>query len=188
MRGHHSVRLAEALQRQKSALVKRKLQKSARVDTLKQLTSCIAERLLGEAGHGRFAPDSDTSPFDLSVGGEAYQVLEVLLGDIVCLLDGATSTDNNHPGFLVHDCPREADMSAVLYKNFLLMILEADMQFAASGNVPFQYIVTTTSAPPTELSEAPYLALELQPGSDEHLLFRRPLVTSLPGFETENLQ
>ena len=180
--------LVEALQRQKSALAKRKLQKSERVDTLKQLTTCIAERLLGEAGHGRFAPDSDTSPFELSVGGEAYQVLEVLLGDIVCLLDGATATDNNHPGFLVHDCPREADMSALLYKNFLLMILEADMQLATSGNVPFQYIVTTTSAPPTELSEAPYLALELQPGSDEHLLFRRPLVTSLPGFETENLQ
>lgn len=180
--------LAKELESKRAALVIRRQQKSTRVDALKLLTTCVAERLLGEAGHGRFAPDSDTSPFDLSVGGEAYQVLEVLLGDIVCLLDGATSTDNNHPGFLVHDCPREADMSAVLYKNFLLMILEAEMQFAASGNVPFQYIVTTTSPPPTELSKGPYLALELQPGSDEHLLFRRPLVTSLPGFETKDLQ
>lgn len=75
-------------------------------------------------------------------------------------------------------------MSAVLYKNFLMMTLEADEQLSSSGNVPFQYIVTTTSAPPRELCEAPYLALELQPGNDEHLLFKRQLIMSLPGFDS----
>ena len=75
-------------------------------------------------------------------------------------------------------------MSAVLYKNFLMMALEADEQLSISGNVPFQYIVTTTSAPPPELCAAPYLALELQPGSDDHLLFKQQLITSLPGFES----
>lgn len=175
------------LESQKVGLVKRKQQQSARVDSLKALTLCIAERLLGVVGHGRFVPDSDSRPFDLSRGGEAYQVLEVLLGDITCLLDAATSIGNNHPGFLVHDCPREADMSAVLYKNFLMMVREADEQLSRNGNVPFQYIVTTTSAPPPELGHVPYLALELQPGSDDHLLFKRQLITSLPGMASSSL-
>ncbi|MDO8450356.1 MAG: hypothetical protein Q7T10_16275 [Rhodoferax sp.] len=180
--------LTSELESQRVALLKRKQQQSTRVDSLKALTLLIAERLLGEAGHGRFVPDSDSRPFDLSRGGEAYQVLEVLLGDITCLLDAATSTGNNHPGFLVHDCPREADMSAVLYKNFLMMVMEAEKQLSRSGNVPFQYIVTTTSAPPLELCEVPYLTLELQPGSDDHLLFKRQLITSLPGMESGSLE
>lgn len=176
--------LTGKLESQKVKLVKRKQQQSTRADSLKAMTLCVAERLLGERGHGRFVPDSDSHPFDLSVGGEAYQVLEVLLGDITCLLDAATSSCSNHPGFLVHDCPREADMSAVLYRNFLMMALEADEQLASCcGNVPFQYIVTTTSAPPSELCEAPYLALELQAGNDKHLLFKRKFTTSLVGFE-----
>lgn len=178
--------LTDTLESQRATLVKRKQQQSTRADLLKALTLCLAERLLGETGHGRFVPDSDSRPFDLSVGGEAYQVLEVLLGDITCLLDAATSSGSNHPCFLAHDCPREADMSAKLYKNFLMMALEADEQLAGSGGVPFQYIVTTTSAPPPELCEAPYLALELQPGNDEHLLFKRQLRLQLPGFLEAN--
>jgi hypothetical protein len=173
------------LDSQKAALVQRRQQLSLREDSLRSLTRCLAERLLGETGHGRFIADSDSRPFDLSVGGEAYQVLEVLLGDVTCLLDAATSTGSNHPGFLVHDCPREADMSAVLYRNFLMMAADADEQLARGGNVPFQYIVTTTSAPPVELRGAKHVVLELLPGSEEHLLFKRALVTSLPGMNNQ---
>jgi hypothetical protein len=141
----------------------------------------VAQALLGEPGHGRFLPESDFRPFDLAVGGEAYQVLEVLLGDVTCLLDAATSIESNHPGFLVHDCPREADMSALLYKNFLKMVLDADTQLASADGIPFQYIVTTTSAPPVELTIHPYLILELQPGQEAALLFKRKLKVELSG-------
>lgn len=175
--------LKAALERHESELAQMKLRQSTRADAIKALTRCLAEQLLKESGHGRFVPDSDSRPFDLSVGGEAYQVLEVLLGDVTCLLDAAVTTGSNHPGFLVHDCPREADMSAGLYKNFLLMLLEADEQLNSQGKVAFQYIVTTTSPPPAQLCAAPYLALELQPGADEYLLFKRQLTTSLPGFD-----
>lgn len=171
--------LGADLASKKSALVQRRQQASARVDRLKAVTSLVAQALLGEPGHGRFLPESDSSPFDLAVGGEAYQVLEVLLGDLTCLLDAATSNDSNHPGFLVHDCPREADMSALLYRNFLVTALEADNQLSSLGGVPFQYIVTTTSAPPPELGQEPYLVLELQPGKEGELLFKRRLDGSL---------
>lgn len=176
--------LEAKLDRKKAALVKRKQLQSARVDALKAVTLTVAERLLGEAGYGRFVPDSDHRPFELSRGGEAYQVLEVLLGDLTCLLDAATSDGNHHPGFLVHDCPREADMSAILYKSFLMTAMEADEQLSCGAAAPFQYIVTTTSPPPLELCVAPYLALELLPGNDEHLLFRRQLTAALPGIDS----
>lgn len=174
------------LESQKAALAQRKQRQSLRADSLRALTRCLSERLLGETGHGRFVAESDNRPFDLSVGGEAYQVLEVLLGDVTCLLDAATSIGSNHPGFLVHDCPREADMSAVLYRNFLMMTLEADQQLAGDGGAPFQYIVTTTSAPPVELRGSKHVVLELLPGSEEHLLFKRSLTASLPGFEQDS--
>lgn len=173
--------LGSELASKKSALVQRRQQSCARVDRLKAVTTQVAQALLGESGHGRFLPESDSNPFDLAVGGEAYQVLEVLLGDLTCLLDAATSNDSNHPGFLVHDCPREADMSALLYRNFLVAALEADNQLSTPGGVPFQYIVTTTSAPPPELGQEPYLVLELQPGRAEALLFKRKLEIELPG-------
>lgn len=173
--------ISAQLASKRAALVQRRQQASARVDRLKAVTALVAQALLGEPGHGRFLPESDSNPFDLAVGGEAYQVLEVLLGDLTCLLDVSTSNDSNHPGFLVHDCPREADMSALLYKNFLMMVLEANMQLASGDGAPFQYIVTTTSAPPVELCRQPYLVLELQPGLEEALLFKRKLGTELPG-------
>ncbi len=164
----------------KSALVQRRQQASVRVDQLKALTALVTQALLGEPGHGRFLPESDFRPFSLAVGGEAYQVLEVLLGDLTCLLDAATSNESNHPGFLVHDCPREADMSALLYRNFLKAALDADLQLASMNGVSFQYIVTTTSAPPSELTKFPYLVLELQAGLEDALLFRRKLERELP--------
>ncbi|MCS0590700.1 hypothetical protein ACFQ09_07000 [Massilia norwichensis] len=161
----------------------RRLQQSSRADAIKSLTSCVSTRLLGAAGHARFVPDHELRPFEVSRGGEAYQVLEVLLGDIACLLDSATSEASSHPGFLVHDCPREADMSERLYREFFLVVSEAAEQLSRNGAIPFQFIVTTTSPPPEELRGEPDIVLELEPGCDEKLLFKRELMPVLPGFE-----
>ncbi|WP_240988085.1 hypothetical protein [Cupriavidus taiwanensis] len=170
------------LNSRKAALLKRSQERSGRAEALATLTRLVATRLLGEAGHGRFVPESDERLFELAVGGEAYQVLEVLLGDITCLIDSATTVASQHPGFLVHDCPREADMSERLYREFLSMALEAGKALAKSKDaIPFQYIVTTTSPPPEELRTGNYLALTLHPGAGEHLLFKRRLTTQLPG-------
>ena len=74
-------------------------------------------------------------------------------------------------------------MSARLYREFFLVAAEAAEQFSNDGAVPFQFIVTTTSPPPEELTAAPYVILELAPGAEEALLFKRQLVPELPGFE-----
>lgn len=165
------------------AELSRRSQQSSRVDAIGALTGAVSSRLLGTAGHARFLPGNEVRPFEVARGGEAYQVLEVLLGDVVCLLDSAVSEASHHPGFLVHDCPREADMSARLYRDFFLAINESADLLGKDGVVPFQFIVTTTSAPPDELCGAPHVVLELAPGSDESLLFKRQLAPELTGFD-----
>ena len=178
--------LRSKLDSEQAALAKRNQQRSERAETLKSLTACVATRLLGEEGHARFVPDSNSRPFDLAQGGEAYQVLEVLLGDIVCLVDAASASGSSHPGFLVHDCPREADMSERLYQPFLAMTAELEEQLTSYGATPFQYIVTTTSAPPQELQRPPTLVLELRPGSDDGLLFKRRFMPQLLGLDSDD--
>lgn len=163
--------------------VRRRSQQSSRVDALKALTAAVSTRILGAAGYARFVPEHEVRPFEVARGGEAYQVLEVLLGDIVCLLDSAMSDASNHPGFLVHDCPREADMSELLYREFFLAAAEAAEQLGKDGRVPFQFIVTTTSAPPPALQGERSVVLELEPSVEEKLLFRRELQPLLSGFE-----
>jgi len=74
-------------------------------------------------------------------------------------------------------------MSERLYREFFLVASEAAEQLGRDGAVPFQFIVTTTSSPPEEVQRAPYIVLELEPGSEEKLLFKRELMRELPGFE-----
>lgn len=168
----------------RAAEVNRRSKHSLRVEAIKAMTAAVSARLLGTVGHARFLPGHESRPFEVARGGEAYQVLEVLLGDIVCLLDSAVSEASNHPGFLIHDCPREADMSERLYREFFLAAAEAAEQLGKDGVAPFQFIVTTTSAPPESLNGAPYVVLELAPGADQSLLFKRQLATDMPGFES----
>lgn len=175
--------LESELNRLRTSIADRRSQRSARVGAIKSLTGCVSSRLLGAEGHARFVPDDELRPFEVLRGGEAYQVLEVLLGDIVCLLDSATSEVSSHPGFLVHDCPREADMSERLYREFFLVASEAAAQLGEDGAVPFQFIVTTTSPPPEEVHGDRYVVLELEPGAEAKLLFKRELLPELPGFE-----
>lgn len=175
--------LETALNALRLAEVSRRSEKSSRVDAIKALTVAVSTRLLGAAGHARFVPGHEVRPFEVARGGEAYQVLEVLLGDIVCLLDSAVSEASNHPGFLVHDCPREADMSERLYREFFLAAAEAAEQLGQDGAVPFQFIVTTTSAPPPALQGEEVVVLELEPGVEEKLLFHRELQPLLSDFE-----
>jgi len=76
-------------------------------------------------------------------------------------------------------------MSERLYREFFLAAVEAAEQLGKDGGVPFQFIVTTTSAPPLELQGDGAVVLELEPGVDERLLFRRELMPTLPGFELQ---
>lgn len=74
-------------------------------------------------------------------------------------------------------------MSERLYREFFLAAAEAAEQLGNDGVVPFQFIVTTTSSPPDKLVGSPHIVLELAPGADEALLFKRQLAPELMGFD-----
>lgn len=166
------------LEKKQSLLLKtaiKQRQRTARVTELAKLTMLMAGRLLKTNATGWFDENSEDVPFRLAVGGEAYHVMEVLLGDIVCMVDAVVNTGSRHPAFLIHDCPREADMGSHLYHDFLEMVREIETHLSHQDTSCFQYIVTTTSPPPRTLQKPPYLRLTLKPGADDGLLFGRQL-------------
>lgn len=92
-----------------------------------------------------------------------FSVLEILAGDIACLLD-TTSAQSFHPGFLLHDSPREAEMSEAMLWRLLGHV-------ASNSAGAFQYIVTTSTEPAPDFK--PLVRLTLSADSEDGLLFRR---------------
>jgi hypothetical protein len=66
-------------------------------------------------------------------------------------------------------------MSAGLYENFLALIGQLQKTQYADHAPPFQYVVTTTTPPPTELQNDA-VCLTLDPSTDDGLLFGRRFV------------
>jgi len=147
-------------------------ERSSREQSLSGLTDLFARALLSNEAFGTLEVRDETRPFRLSLrGGEAFRVLEILLGDVVCLLD-ASDPASAFPGLLIHDCPREADMGPRPYRDFLHLVERIERE-AYGDSAPFQYIVTTTTPPPESLQQEPFLSLTLDPSHDEGLLFGR---------------
>lgn len=102
-------------------------------------------------------------PFQMGpMHSTTFKVLEILAGDIACLLD-STSPDSFHPGFLLHDSPREAEMSEAILWSLLGHV-------ASSGGDSFQYIVTTSTEPPEVFK--PFERERLSTDNKSGLLFR----------------
>jgi len=147
-------------------------ERSSREQSLGELTDMMARALLSNEAFGSLEVRDEIRPFQLSLrGGEAFRVLEILLGDVVCMLDSSDPA-SAFPGLLIHDCPREADMGPRPYRDFLHLIERIERE-AYGGHAPFQYIVTTTTPPPESLQQPPFLSLTLDPSHDEGLLFGR---------------
>jgi hypothetical protein len=153
-------------------------EQSSREKSLAELTDLFVQELLSHEAFGGLDIRDEDRPFRLSLrGGEAYRVLEILVGDLVCLLDSSHPA-SAFPSLLIHDCPREADMGPRPYRDFLHLIERIERE-AYGDAVPFQYIVTTTTPPPESLQKEPYLRLTLDPSQDEGLLFGRRFKSSI---------
>jgi len=110
-----------------------------------------------------------------AMSGEAVETLSVLLSDIANLVYASVSRSATLPGLLIHDSPREADLSIRLYSNFMRFVASLQNHFASSTDCPFQYILTTTTKPPKELRGKKYVKLKLDASKPDELLFRRDL-------------
>ena len=166
----HSVKVAQELGRAQTKLAIAQQNKSAREKTLAAIIDGLTQQLLPDGAFGSFDPHDEQRPFRISLrGGEAFRVLEVLLGDMACMLDSPRQ-EGALPGLFIHDCPREADMSTGLYENFLSPMGELHSKHFPHGELPFQYIVTTTTPPPSDL-QGDAVRLTLDPSTDDGLLF-----------------
>lgn len=103
-------------------------------------------------------------------GGGAYNALSSLSFDIAALVARLNGI-GQHPGFLIHDSPRESDMEISLYRPVFLLAKHLEDQAANS----FQYIITTTEAPPADLMKPPHLCLLLDGSGSEGKLFKEDL-------------
>lgn len=109
----------------------------------------------------------------VSVSGEAIETLAILLGDLALLFE-SKEEHSRHPGLLIHDSPREADLKEGIYRRMLNMVDEIAKAHAELGDVPFQYIVTTTTPPAKPLQKKSITKIEL--GEGERSLFKMQLV------------
>jgi hypothetical protein len=112
-----------------------------------------------------------------SLSGEAYETLAILLADLALLLE-SVADHSHHPGLLVHDSPREADLNLRIYQRLLDMADEHLRSSMQQNVVPYQYIVTTTTLPSKGLQKKSITKLELSGG--EGSLFRRQLEVGKP--------
>ncbi len=76
-----------------------------------------------------------------------------------------------HPRFLIHDCPREGDLQADIY-DVLFKFVEHLESFYPANQSGFQYIMTTTTAPPGKFRSEPYCRLKLDGREQEGFFFK----------------
>ncbi len=110
---------------------------------------------------------------DVSVAanGAALATLATVLGtDLACTISSVCGL-GQHPRFLIHDSPKERDLEPILYARIFTLALELERVFGEC-QPSFQYILTTTTPPPSELSMDPYVRLTLDGREDEGLFLK----------------
>ncbi len=141
------------------------------VQMISERFSAVFSRLVKTNGQSSVKLDGNGLQVKASADGTAMTSFAVVLFDLTALtlaMEGKTQ----HPEFLLHDSPREADLGRSIYSEIF--------RFAHSleevGPAPlFQYIVTTTTEPPEQYRQAPWLRLQLQGAPEAERLFRANL-------------
>lgn len=103
---------------------------------------------------------------DMRSGG--VNALKHICFDLAAMIFGAKGRCA-HPGFLIHDSPRAADLSSLLYGQIFKFLGETEAACPEGSEPDFQYIITTTEPPPEGFTQKPYLLTD------------QPLRASVPG-------
>lgn len=133
----------------------------------------VRRLLVGQAATGHVQFSAQGLGLSVHLGGDrstaAIESLKVIAFDlaVLCLaIEGRISL----PGFLVHDSPREADLGLTHYHEVFRLA-----HFLQGDRPLFQYIVTTTTAPPAEFRAEPWLRLKLRGAPAAERLLGRDL-------------
>ena len=105
------------------------------------------------------------------VSSAALDSLKIVAFDLAAL-SMAIEGKADLPAFLLHDSPREADLDGALYSR----LFELMLQWEKAADTPcFQYILTTTTAPPPMVDRDKHVILTMRSSPPEERLFRRDL-------------
>ncbi len=130
----------------------------------------ILRELIGTDAVGTVSLDGKGLRLSVELGGErstaALDSLKVIAFDLAAMcmsIEGGA----HQPAFLIHDSPREADLGLSIFHRLFHLVHGME----GIGDRPqFQYILTTTTSPPDELRQAPWLAETLGGAAEERLL------------------
>lgn len=101
------------------------------------------------------------------VSTAALDSLKIVAFDLAAL-HMAVEERADLPAFLIHDSPREADLDGQLYAGLFNLV----HRWEEAARMPcFQYIVTTTTAPPPKLQGHPYVRLQMSSTPAQQRLF-----------------
>jgi hypothetical protein len=166
---------AEALRQELTRLLD---SHAAHVAELRRVFDRAVKKVLTPDYNGEVAFKNGELEFQIRHGttlaGEAIETLTILLADVCSMMFG-TASMGSHPSLLIHDSPREADLGPRIYRSFLRFVAGLHEDYGGSDKAPFQYIITTTTAPPTELQGDEFVCLKLKTTSEADLLFCKNL-------------
>jgi hypothetical protein len=141
------------------------------------LFDALAKELLGDQVKGEVHLGKGIEP-DLTYQGRrksaALNLSKLLAFDLSCLALGMTSERAHHPRIVIHDSPRESDLAIGIYHS--LFRAAQMLENACEGEPAFQYIVTTTEAPPDDAKRSTWL---LEPTLDASVPEKRLLRVNL---------
>jgi hypothetical protein len=141
----------------------------------------VVKAVLSKRYGGNVTLSEEDLRFDITrgpaLGGEAVNILSVLLADVTSLIASIEGT-GFQPRFLIHDSPREADLARHIYWNFLGLMFDLERSSSDEKAPTFQYIVTTTTPPPPTMRGKPPVQETLNASQEKGLLFGRVLLAS----------
>lgn len=133
----------------------------AAIRTLEERYQGVMAAWLPEGVQGSIKLDGNGLRVDAEFSGRgevstaALDSLKIVAFDLAAL-HMAVEERADLPAFLIHDSPREADLDGQLYARLFSLV----HQWEEGVEAPcFQYIVTTTTAPPSELQGDRYVRL-----------------------------
>ena len=139
---------------------------------LSHFFDAILGELLGPDATGRVSLDGNGIKLSVELGGErstaAIESLKVIAFDLsaMCMsIEGQA----HQPAFLIHDSPREADLGLSIFHRLFNVVRALEDK---REQPLFQYIITTTTSPPLELINVPWLTGTLGGAATGRLLRR----------------
>jgi hypothetical protein len=132
----------------------------SQLSDLSSLFECILKAVLGKQVKASISPMAETIKLSVEYDGSrtsaATETIKLLAFDLACMLFSVEGK-GGHPRFLIHDSPREADMSRDIYHRFFLYMRQMEERFGPNTLPNYQYIVTTTEQPPEAMCDSPWL-------------------------------